>query len=240
MTHLLYFASHNSLTINTLRILLRKAVFHHAKDGLSCSKRWPFAGRKTTFYKTKHHHPTLEGLHSGMSFSYFYKATFRPRHTAFIISVARYARSVHHKIAVMAQRRGQTVYRLTASHVERDVYIPREQRTPLTLNGVRTRHEFKPCAVAERQKICPQAGSRIMVHVVCRRSKVFYEKRLAPFKVFYIHGNVVYFHNVIVYLITQSQSNSRHGIHSITPFTGCSVRQRMKSGIVLTPSRSTA
>ena len=31
-----------------------------------------------------------------------------------------------------------------------------------------------------------------------------------------------------------------YGIHSITPFTGCSARQRMKSGIVLTPSRSTA
>ena len=33
-------------------------------------------------------------------------------------------------------------------------------------------------------------------------TEVFYEKSLDPFKVFYIHGNVVYSHHVIVYLVT--------------------------------------
>ena len=75
-------------------------------------KRWPFASQKTVFYITAYRHPTAERPQAGMSFGYFYKATSRPRHAAFIVSVARYARSVHYSIAVMAS---VSVKRSTAS-----------------------------------------------------------------------------------------------------------------------------
>lgn len=141
------FTNRNTLAIKALHTGLQKVAFWAAKDRLSGSEMWPFTTPKAVFYKS-----IGDNLHyarpcNGLSLRYFEQATFRPRHTAFIISVACHAQPTHGFIAVTRQRCRQTVNRLTAAHTERYVYIACEQCALRTLNGVGTRHNLKPRAV---------------------------------------------------------------------------------------------
>ena len=110
---------------------------------------------------------------------------------AFVIAVARGARTAEHLVAVGLESGGEFIDGLRAAQTESDVRVPGACEGLGVVLHARASHDFEACGSAEAEEIRAEIGGRVMVLVVRCSAQVGDEEILRRLEVVHIQCHVV-------------------------------------------------